>query len=140
MSALRIRESGVVVKFAPLFIDAPSLVAPMVRSARLKAIVVTGSERVPILPDTPTLAEAGFPGVPGMAWIGLVAPAGTTPRIVKRWNEAIAQAVSSPSVQEFLSQDGSRALTMSAESFGSLIVEEQRHWGKVIREAGLALD
>lgn len=130
-----------VVAGEPLFfIDAPSVVAPMVRSARLKAIVVTGSERVPMLPSTPTLAEAGFPGVPGTAWIGLAAPAGTPAGIVKRWNEAIAQAVSSASVQEFLSQDGSRGLTMSAESFRSLIAEEQQHWGKVIREAGLALD
>lgn len=130
-----------VVAGEPLFfIDAPSLVAPMVRSARLKAIVVTGSERVPMLPATPTLAEAGFPNVPGTAWIGLVAPTGTPAGIVKRWNEAIAQAVSSESVQEFLSQDGSRALTMSAEAFGLLIAEEQQYWGKVIREAGLALD
>jgi tripartite-type tricarboxylate transporter receptor subunit TctC len=98
------------------------------------------SERVPILPGTPTLAEAGFPGVPGTAWIGLAAPAGTSAGIVKRWNEAIAQAVSSASVQEFLSQDGSRGLTMSAESFRSLIAEDQRHWGQVISEAGLALD
>lgn len=122
------------------FIDAPSLVAPMVRSARLKAIVVTGSERVPMLPATPTLAEAGFPGVPGTFWIGLAAPAGTSAGVVKRWNDAIAQAVASASVQEFLSQDGSRGLTMSAESFRSLIAKDQQHWGKVILEAGLALD
>lgn len=130
-----------VVAGQPLFfIDAPSLVAPMVRQARLKAIVVTGSERVPLLPATPTLAEAGFPGVPGTAWIGLVAPTGTPPAIVKRWSEAIAQAVSSPSVQEFLAEDGSRPLTMSADAFSSLIVDDHQRWGKIIREAGLALD
>lgn len=130
-----------VVAGEPLFfIDAPSVVAPMVRSAQLKAIVVTGSERVPLLAATPTLAEVGFPGVPGTAWIGLTAPAGTQAGVVKRWNEAIARAVASASVQEFLAQDGSRGLTMSAESFRSLIAEDQRHWGKVIREAGLALD
>jgi tripartite-type tricarboxylate transporter receptor subunit TctC len=122
------------------FIDSPSVVAPMVRSGRLKAIVVTGSDRVPLLPAIPTLAEAGFPDVPGTAWIGLAARVGTSETIVKRWNDAIARAVASANVQEFLTQDGSRGLTMSAESFRAMIIEDQQRWGKVIRESGLTVE
>jgi tripartite-type tricarboxylate transporter receptor subunit TctC len=130
-----------VVAGQPLFyIDAPAVVAPMVRAGRLRAVVVTGSERVSTLPMTPTLAEAGFPGVPGSAWIGVAAPAGTPNEVVSRWNEAIGRAVASPTMQEFLAKDGSRTLRLSPEEFRALIVEDQQRWGKLIREVGLSLD
>ena len=125
---------------APLLIDAPTLIAPQVKSGRLIALVVTGHEREAALPGVPTAAESGFPGVEGEAWIGLVARAGTPTSIVQRLNRETAAVLSAADLQELMARLSFRTLNASPEQFRTVIRDEHAKWGAIIREAGLKLD
>jgi len=85
----------------PVIFDAPVSVAQHVKAGRLKALAVTGSERHPLLPDTPTLAEQGLERVRGQTWIGLVAPARTPAEIVKQLNREVVRALRAPDMKRY---------------------------------------
>ena len=123
----------------PLLIDAPTIVSPQVQTGRLKALVVTGSQREPALPDTPTASEVGF-NVQGEAWIGLVAPRGTASDIVQRLNTELAGILASPEIRAVMTRLSFRTLSGSPDEFRGLIKAEHVKWAAVIREAGLKLD
>ncbi len=123
----------------PLLIDAPTIVSPQVQTGRLKALVVTGSQREPALPDTPAVSESGF-NVHGEAWIGLVAPSGTPADIVKLLNRELTGIMASPEIRAVMTKLSFRTLRGSPEEFRGLIKAEHMKWAAVIREAGLKLD
>ncbi len=111
-----------------------------VKAGRLRALAVTGAERVPALPDTPTIAEAGVPGYEYQAWTGIVAPAGTPRAIVDQLQGAIARALHTPETREWLATQGAVPGGESPEAFAAFIKAEYAKWGKVIREAGIKAD
>jgi tripartite-type tricarboxylate transporter receptor subunit TctC len=121
-----------------LIIEAPTTVAPLVSAGRLKAIVVTGREREPLLPHTQTATEAGFP-VQGEAWLGLVAPAGTPIPIVERLNQEVARVMQGGDMPALLDRMSFRILSGSPDVFGRMIREAHVTWGDTIRRAGLKL-
>jgi tripartite-type tricarboxylate transporter receptor subunit TctC len=125
---------------APLIIDAPTLISPQVRSGKLVALVVTGREREAALPGVPTLAESGYPGVEGEAWIGLVARAGTPTSVVQKLNEQIAVVLAAPEVRELMARLSFRTLKATPGEFRQVIRDEHAKWGAIIRDAGLKLD
>jgi tripartite-type tricarboxylate transporter receptor subunit TctC len=125
---------------APLIIDAPTLISPHVKSGKLIALVVTGREREVALPGVPTVAESGYPGVEGEAWIGVVARAGTPAAIVQRLNQEIAAVLAARDVQEIMARLSFRTLSATPAEFGRVVREEHAKWGAIIREAGLKLD
>ncbi|MFM9883349.1 MAG: Bug family tripartite tricarboxylate transporter substrate binding protein [Burkholderiales bacterium] len=111
-----------------------------VKAGRLRALAVTGAERVSALPDTPTIAEAGVPGYEYQAWTGIVAPAGTPRAIVDKLQGDIARALHTPETREWLTSQGAVPGGESPEAFATFIKAEHAKWGKVVREAGIKAD
>ncbi len=111
-----------------------------VKAGRLRALAVTGTQRVPALPDVPTVAEAGVQGYEYQAWTGIVAPAGTPRAIVDKLQGDIARALHTPETREWLTTQGATPGGESPEEFAAFIKAEHAKWGKVIREAGIKVD
>ena len=122
-----------------LLFDAPTLVSTQVQAGRLKALAVTGRQREPVLPDTPTLGESGF-NVDGEAWIGLVAPSGTPAAIVAHLNRELAEILATPEIGGLMARLGFRTLASTPQAFRNLIRDEHTKWSALIRDAGLKLE
>jgi tripartite-type tricarboxylate transporter receptor subunit TctC len=104
---------------------------PHIRSGSLKVLAVGGRERSPVLPDTPTVAEAGVPGYEAASWIGLLAPAATPrPYLDKLWN-ALDAAMAVPAVKDILLRDGSDIITSKPEVFRQVIESDHAKYGKL---------
>lgn len=110
---------------------------PNIQSGRLRALATGGEQRSPILPDLPTIGEAGVPGYVATNWWGIVAPAGTPAPIVERLHEAIAGSLDSADTKKFLDNEGAAPVHMSAAEFGQFIKAEIAKWGPVVKQAGM---
>jgi tripartite-type tricarboxylate transporter receptor subunit TctC len=110
---------------------------PHVKSGRLRVLAVTPAKRAPALPDTPTLAEAGVPGVVVVNFYGLVAPKGTPKAIINRASAETVKAMRAPEMQKRLVGDGSEAVGSTPEEFGAVIRAEHAQWSRVIKQAGI---
>lgn len=110
---------------------------PHVTAGRLRALAVTPPKRVPALPDTPTFAEAGVPGVVVVNWYGLIAPPRTPRPLIERLAAETAKAVQSPEVAKRLLADGSAAVGSTAQEFAAHIRAEHNQWATVIKTAGI---
>jgi tripartite-type tricarboxylate transporter receptor subunit TctC len=111
-------------------------VLPQVKAGRLRAVAVIGAERTPALPDVPTIAET-LPGFAVSNWIGLFAPAGTPPEIVKKLNAEVQKIMQQPDVQKRLETEGAKFIATAPESFAAFQRNEAAKWAKAIREAGI---
>ena len=124
-----------------LFIGAPALLVPHVKAGQLKAIAVTSAKRLDDVPTVPTLAEGGFGDVlGGSGWFGFVAPVGTTPAIVKRFNDEINTALKSPEVIERLRKAYAFAEGGTPEEFSKFLNDEGTRWTKLVKDANIKLD
>jgi tripartite-type tricarboxylate transporter receptor subunit TctC len=123
----------------PIVFDAPLVVAQHVKAGRLKAIAVTGRERAPLLPETPTFAESGFPNLDLEAWLGLVVPAKVPPAIIAKTNEAVSRALRTPVLRQHFESLGWRILGGTSEEFAATIRDDHAIWEPVIRKSGLKL-
>jgi tripartite-type tricarboxylate transporter receptor subunit TctC len=110
---------------------------PQVKSGKVKALGVGASKRQPVLPDVPTVAEAGLPGYEVANWIGIVAPAGTPQPIVDKLHKDIAAILDSPEVQQQLANQGAEIVRMSPAEFGDFMIKELEKWGRVVKEGGI---
>jgi tripartite-type tricarboxylate transporter receptor subunit TctC len=109
--------------------------SPHIRANKVRPIAVTGEQRTPALPDTPTLLEQGIKSFPSYSWWGVYAPAGTPKPIVARMHAAVTKAVRSPDVtQKFVEQFNMEILTSSPEEFAAYQKSEQERWFKVIKD------
>ncbi len=109
--------------------------SPHIRTNKIRAIAVTGEQRTPALPDTPTLIEQGIKAFPSYSWWGVYAPAGVPKPIVERMHVEITKAVRSPDVtQKFLEQFNMEILTSSGADFAAYQKSEQERWFKVIKD------
>ncbi len=116
-------------------IGSTTSLSPHFRANKVRPIGVTGEQRTPALPDTPTLIEQGIKGFPSYSWWGVYAPTGTPRPIVDRMNAEIAKAVHSTDVtQKFVEQFNMEILTTSPEAFAEFQKVEQERWTKVIKE------
>jgi tripartite-type tricarboxylate transporter receptor subunit TctC len=113
---------------------------PHIKAGKLRALAVTGAERSPLLPDVPTVAEAGVPGFESTAWYGVVVPAGTPPDVVKRLNAEFAKILTQPDVKQRITELGGLQVPLSAESFGKLINAEIDKWGAVVKASGMKVE
>jgi tripartite-type tricarboxylate transporter receptor subunit TctC len=111
-----------------------------VKSGRLRALAVTTVRRVPALADIPTIAESGVPGYQAGSWYGIVAPAGTPRAIIDRLSRETTSAVKSPEVSGRLNAEAVLPVGSSPEEFAAHIRDELARIGKVIREAGIAIE
>jgi tripartite-type tricarboxylate transporter receptor subunit TctC len=117
----------------------PSLAqtVPYIKSGTLRALGTGGRERSPVLPDVPTIAEAGLPGYEAVNWWGIVAPAGTPRTIIDKLSGEIAAVQRSPEAQKQLASEGATPITMTPDAFGQFMVGEMDKWGKVVRQGGI---
>jgi tripartite-type tricarboxylate transporter receptor subunit TctC len=123
-----------------LYVSSLPQVLEIVRSGKAKALAVTSSWRSQILPDVPTLAEAGVSGVDVGSWWGIVAPAGTPQPVIAALNTEINKLLTSEDMQRFLQGEGAEAKAMTPEQFGNLIRGETERWIKVARQSGISID
>jgi tripartite-type tricarboxylate transporter receptor subunit TctC len=118
--------------------DLPQTPLPQIQAGRLKALAITGKERLAILPNVPTAAEAGFPDYRFATWIGLVAPAGTPAPIVAKLHAEVVKAITQPDVTDSFAQRGMVvAPSESPDAFARMIKSENERLGQVIRAAGV---
>ncbi|HTQ75701.1 MAG TPA: tripartite tricarboxylate transporter substrate binding protein [Burkholderiales bacterium] len=118
----------------------PATAMPLVESGRLKALAVTTSVRSVVLPEYPTLAEAGYPQVVSTAWQGVVAPAKTPKPIVERLGRELVAIVRSDEVRDRMSRLYFQPIGSSGSGLASLMRQEVARWGKVIRKTGATAD
>jgi len=109
---------------------------PYVKADKLRALAITTAKRSPLLPDLPTVAEAGVPGYESVTWIGLVAPAGTPKSVIDRINADLNQALASDLGKQFaeLSLD---PIGGTPEAMGEVIRQDADMYGKIIKDAGI---
>lgn len=119
-----------------LAFDFPASAVPQVKAGKLKALMVGGAKRIPLLPDVATAQESGYPDLDFSAWGGLLAPAGTPSAIVDRLNAALIQAVGS-NLKAQLDQEGAQVLLGSPQEFRQLILNEQSRWARLIKTTGI---
>lgn len=112
---------------------------PHVRAKRLRALAVTSLARSGATPDTPTLAESGYPGFEAITWIGAAAPAGLARPIVERLNKEIVDIMRTVEMRERLANQGAEALTSTPEQFAAYIKSETAKWAKIVRDSGIAM-
>jgi tripartite-type tricarboxylate transporter receptor subunit TctC len=113
---------------------------PNIASGRLRALAVTSRERLPSLPQVPTVAESGLPGYESAQWYGVLAPAGTDVAILDRLNGAIAQIMHAPEMQARMHDDGLVPVGGTREQFAAIIRDEIAKWARVIRLSGARVD
>jgi tripartite-type tricarboxylate transporter receptor subunit TctC len=110
------------------------------KSGRMRALGVGSLQRIPAIPDIPTIAESGVPGYQAGSWYGFVAPAGTPRAIIDRLSRETAAAVRSPEISAKLTADANLVIGSSPEEFSAHIKDELARIGKVIRDAGIRLE
>ena len=110
---------------------------PHINAGRLRALAVTTATRVPALPDIPTLAEAGVPGVVVVNWYGLIAPAGTRKAIVDLLASEVAKSMQSTDMVRRLVAEGSTAVGSSPQEFAAHLRAEHALWARVIKQGGI---
>jgi tripartite-type tricarboxylate transporter receptor subunit TctC len=118
----------------------PVVIRDHVRSGKLRGMAVASRERLAILPEVPTTAEAGFPGVEGSGWNGIFVPAGTPPAIVAKLQQEIARVLLSKEVQDDAATLGTQAGGEKPEEFAAYVRAELLMWGKVIKDAGIKVE
>ncbi|GAA5234577.1 tripartite tricarboxylate transporter substrate binding protein [Verticiella sediminum] len=111
----------------------------LVRDGRVKVLAVSAPQRLPVLPDVPTVAET-VPGYELTGWQGFWAPVGTPPEIVQRLNAAIVKVIHAPQMQERIRQLGYEPLGTTPQEMADRIHRELQQWGGIIQEANLSLD
>jgi tripartite-type tricarboxylate transporter receptor subunit TctC len=110
---------------------------PHIGAGRLRALAVTPAKRVQALPSTPTMAEAGVPGVVVVNWYGLVAPAKTPRAVIEKISAETRKAIQSPDMTQRLAAEGSEAVGSTPKEFEAHIRAEQALWSRVIKQAGI---
>jgi len=123
-----------------MMIDAITTMAPNVRAGKLKAMGTTGKVRSSVLPDVPTLAEAGVPGYETGIWLGLMAPAGTPRPVLERLNVEIAKVLNAADVKESWGKQGAMPMTMTLEQFDKFLREDITKWAGVVKATGMKVE
>lgn len=123
-----------------LMFDAVTTMVEQVKAGKVKAIATSGKQRSDVLPDVPTLSEAGVPGYEATIWLGLMAPKGTPKAVVDRLNEAVSKIVSQPDVKALWARQGAVPMVMTPEVFDKYARDDVAKWAKVIKSANIKAD
>jgi tripartite-type tricarboxylate transporter receptor subunit TctC len=113
---------------------------PFIRDGKLRALSVTSPTRIPVLPDVPTVAEAGLPGYAVEFWQGLFVPAGTPAPIVARLNQAARAAATDQALVQDMAGRGIVVVASSPEELGTLLARETQEWAELVRATGITAD
>lgn len=124
----------------PLSFPGLSSMLGHIRGGKLRALAVTGVRRSVLLPEVPTLDEAGVKGYSAYVWMGLMAPKNTPPAILARLNREVVAALAAPDVKAYLDNAAIEPVGSTAALFGSFFREEKERWALIIRETGAKID
>ncbi|MEO7728415.1 MAG: tripartite tricarboxylate transporter substrate binding protein [Burkholderiales bacterium] len=116
-----------------------AITLPLVQAGKLRALAVAGERRSKLVPDLPTMSEAGLPGFSFFGWYGIVAPARTPDAIVRRLHQGLVQAMKSPDIVERVAAMGNEPVGSTPAEFDKFIRDEIPKWAKVIKEAKISL-
>jgi tripartite-type tricarboxylate transporter receptor subunit TctC len=108
-----------------------------IRSGKLKALATTGAKRSPILPEVPTVVEAGVPGYETVNWWGIAAPAGTPDAIIARLNTEIGTIMTLPEIEKRLTSEGAEAVVLTPVQLGQRVSSEIARWTKLAKDANI---
>jgi tripartite-type tricarboxylate transporter receptor subunit TctC len=133
-------RTGILGGQVQMMLDAITTMAPNVRAGKLKALGTTGKTRSTVLPDVPTISEAGVPGYEAGIWLGLMAPAGTPRPILERLNVEVNKIINAPEVKEAWSKQGAAPMGMSIEQFDKFIRAEIVKWSSVVKATGMKVE
>jgi tripartite-type tricarboxylate transporter receptor subunit TctC len=123
-----------------MMFDAITTMGPHARAGKVKALATSGKARSNVMPESPTVAEAGVPGYEATIWLGVVAPKGTPKAIVDRLNAEITRVTTNPDVKAAWAKQGASPLVMNPAEFEQYLVGDIAKWRKVITDAGIKLD
>jgi tripartite-type tricarboxylate transporter receptor subunit TctC len=123
-----------------MMFDATPSLLPNITEGKLRPIAAASPQRHRLLPDVPTFAELGYPGMDIALWYGVVAPGGTPAPIVQRLNAELAKIVEMPDVRKNLTEQGADLQGGSAEDFGAFMRNESARWSGVVTQAGIKPD
>jgi tripartite-type tricarboxylate transporter receptor subunit TctC len=120
--------------------DAVTTMAEQVKAGKVKALATTGKARSEVLPDVPTLNEAGVPGYEATIWLGLMAPRATPKAVVDKLNDAVSKIVGQPEIKQLWGKQGAVPLVMAPEVFDKYVRDDIAKWARVIKTANIKVD
>jgi tripartite-type tricarboxylate transporter receptor subunit TctC len=116
------------------------IVLPYIGAGKLRVVAVASDTRSPLIPDAPTMKEAGFGQVTGSAWNGVMAPAGSPQEIIQRLNNEISTFLAAPETKDRFTKLGMQAVGGSPADFAAFLRGEAEKWAKVIKTAGIKVE
>ena len=122
-----------------MFVTASSAMT-FVKNGRIRLIAVTSAKRLPVFPETPTMAEAGFPELTSGSWQGIFVPTGTPKDVVDRLYSVISETMKNTEVRQRLATAGVEIVTSAPGEFTKFVAAETERWGKAVKEAGATAD
>ncbi len=123
-----------------MMFDAVPTMAGFAETGKVRALATTGTKRSNVLPQLPTVAEAGVPGYDAVIWLGLMAPKNTPPAITSMLNAEITKIVSEPAVQQAWAKQGAVPMTMTIAEFTQYLNDDIRKWAEVVKISGAKVD
>jgi tripartite-type tricarboxylate transporter receptor subunit TctC len=129
-------RSSVMGGHVQMMFDAITVMAEGVRSGQLIALGTTGNQRSTVMPEVPTVAEAGVPDYEATIWLGLMAPKGTSQEIVDKLNAEIAKVMTRPDVKENWARQGAIPMPMSPAGFDKYLRADIEKWAQVVKVSG----
>ena len=123
-----------------MMFDAITTMAPNVQAGKLRALGTSGKVRSSVLPDVPTVSEAGVPGYDAVIWLGLMAPAGTPKAIVDKLNAEVRRIVASTEMRSAWEKQGAVAMSMTPDEFTRFLNEDIEKWARIVKVSGAKPD
>jgi tripartite-type tricarboxylate transporter receptor subunit TctC len=123
-----------------MMMDAVSTMAPNVKAGKVRALGTTGAKRSSVLPDVPTVSEAGVPGYEAVIWLGIMAPKGTPQQVVDKLNTEINKVLVKPEVKKAWADQGVTPMVMKPAEFGAYLREDIAKWAKVVKISGAKVE
>lgn len=133
-------RTGVLGGQVEMMFDAVTVMSGHVKAGKVRALATSGKERSSVMPDVPTLSEAGVPGYEAVIWLGLVAPKNTPSAIVDRLNAEITKIVSRPDTKASWAAQGAVAMTMSPGAFEKFLAGDIVKWERIVKISGARAD
>jgi tripartite-type tricarboxylate transporter receptor subunit TctC len=133
-------RAGILGAQVHIMIDAITTMAPNVRAGKVKAMGTTGKTRSSIMPDVPTLAEAGVPVYETGIWLGLMAPAGTPRPVLERLNREVRKVLDSAEVKQSWAKQGATPMGMTIEQFDKFLRDDIVKWAPVVKATGMKVN
>ena len=133
-------RTGVMSGQVELMFDAITTMTPIIKSGRVRALGTTGLKRSAVLPEVPTVSEAGIKGYEATIWLGVMAPTGTPKAVIDRLNAEIAKVVARADVKKTWNEQGAEPLSMNPAEFEKYLNDDIAKWAKVVKASGARAD